>query len=96
MVRIQFQNALFGQSVNEGLGLLCRGDTMCAVPFVRFNFSSTTVSHDCYSTVGMSELVKQRPDKPIEWLAAYLLAHDPHRQAASTAQAAPPVAGGGR
>eukprot|EP00978_Attheya_sp_CCMP212_P021080 scaffold61195_cov58-Attheya_sp.AAC.4 len=26
---------------------------------------------------GMSELVKERPQNPIEWLAAYLLQHDP-------------------
>mmetsp|Transcript_24219 Transcript_24219/g.43774 ORF Transcript_24219/g.43774 Transcript_24219/m.43774 type:complete len:142 (-) Transcript_24219:133-558(-) len=26
---------------------------------------------------GMSELVKERPQNPIEWLASYLLQHDP-------------------
>ena len=35
----------------------------------------------------MSELVKERPHNPIEWLAAYLLQHDPQRQ--------PPAGGGG-
>ena len=28
---------------------------------------------------GMSELVKERPEKPIEWLSAYLLKHDPQK-----------------
>lgn len=28
---------------------------------------------------GMSELVKERPPNPIEWLAAYLLKHDPQK-----------------
>mmetsp|Transcript_17161 Transcript_17161/g.16487 ORF Transcript_17161/g.16487 Transcript_17161/m.16487 type:complete len:89 (+) Transcript_17161:285-551(+) len=28
---------------------------------------------------GMSALVKERPPNPIEWLAAYLLKHDPQR-----------------
>ena len=27
----------------------------------------------------MSELVKERPANPIEWLAAYLIKHDPQR-----------------
>uniref|UniRef100_A0A7S2VAY1 Uncharacterized protein n=1 Tax=Entomoneis paludosa TaxID=265537 RepID=A0A7S2VAY1_9STRA len=30
---------------------------------------------------GMSELVKERPANPIEWLASYLLAHDPQKKA---------------
>ena len=29
---------------------------------------------------GMSELVKERPANPIEYLASYLLKHDPQRQ----------------
>jgi len=28
---------------------------------------------------GMSELVKERPSNPIEWLASYLLQHDPQK-----------------
>jgi len=32
----------------------------------------------------MSELVKERPHNPIEWLAAYLLKHDPQRAGANT------------
>eukprot|EP00568_Trieres_chinensis_P007947 CAMPEP_0183308184 /NCGR_PEP_ID=MMETSP0160_2-20130417/20330_1 /TAXON_ID=2839 ORGANISM="Odontella Sinensis, Strain Grunow 1884" /NCGR_SAMPLE_ID=MMETSP0160_2 /ASSEMBLY_ACC=CAM_ASM_000250 /LENGTH=166 /DNA_ID=CAMNT_0025471967 /DNA_START=58 /DNA_END=558 /DNA_ORIENTATION=- len=28
---------------------------------------------------GMSELVKERPHNPIEWLASYLLQHDPQK-----------------
>jgi hypothetical protein len=32
----------------------------------------------------MSELVKARPDKPIEFLASYLLQHDPQRVAISS------------
>jgi len=32
---------------------------------------------------GMSELVKERPAKPIEFLASYLLQHDPQRQGAA-------------
>ncbi|GAX27006.1 protein dpy-30 [Fistulifera solaris] len=38
---------------------------------------------------GMSELVKERPANPIEYLANYLLKHDPQRIAA-TAQVAQP------
>ena len=30
---------------------------------------------------GMSALVKERPPNPIEWLAAYLLKHNPQNQA---------------
>lgn len=33
----------------------------------------------CCSTAGMSELVKERPANPIEYLASYLLRHDPAR-----------------
>lgn len=29
--------------------------------------------------IGMSELVKERPANPVEWLASYLLQHDPQR-----------------
>ncbi|KAL7443721.1 hypothetical protein ACHAXM_009132 [Skeletonema potamos] len=29
---------------------------------------------------GMSELVKERPPNPVEWLAAYLLRHDPQKK----------------
>jgi len=29
---------------------------------------------------GMSELVKERPESPVEWLAAYLLRHDPQKK----------------
>ena len=29
---------------------------------------------------GMSELVKERPANPVEWLAAYLLRHDPQKK----------------
>ena len=29
---------------------------------------------------GMSELVKERPTNPVEWLAAYLLRHDPQKK----------------
>lgn len=32
----------------------------------------------------MSELVKERPHNPIEWLAAYLLQNDPQRAGANT------------
>jgi len=28
---------------------------------------------------GMSEMVKARPDKPVEWLAKYLLDNDPQK-----------------
>ena len=45
-------------------------------------------SHDrilsCFSYSGMSELVKERPNNPIEWLAAYLLKHDPQRAGANS------------
>ena len=28
---------------------------------------------------GMSELVKERPANPVQWLASYLLRHDPQK-----------------
>ena len=31
----------------------------------------------------MSELVKERPANPIEWLARYLIQHDPQRAGAA-------------
>ena len=34
----------------------------------------------------MSELVKERPANPIEFLASYLLQHDPQRIASSQGQ----------
>ena len=42
-------------------------------------------------TQGMSELVKERPPNPIEYLASYLLRHDPAR--AGTIQPTGDVAG---
>mmetsp|Transcript_17544 Transcript_17544/g.26641 ORF Transcript_17544/g.26641 Transcript_17544/m.26641 type:complete len:160 (-) Transcript_17544:64-543(-) len=38
---------------------------------------------------GMSELVKERPSNPVEWLAAYLLKHDPQRAGANTSSSIP-------
>jgi len=35
--------------------------------------------------VGMSELAKERPANPVEWLAAYLIQHDPQRAGAGPA-----------
>eukprot|EP00544_Gedaniella_sp_CCMP2646_P010180 CAMPEP_0202481766 /NCGR_PEP_ID=MMETSP1361-20130828/1249_1 /ASSEMBLY_ACC=CAM_ASM_000849 /TAXON_ID=210615 /ORGANISM="Staurosira complex sp., Strain CCMP2646" /LENGTH=104 /DNA_ID=CAMNT_0049109355 /DNA_START=59 /DNA_END=373 /DNA_ORIENTATION=- len=32
---------------------------------------------------GMSELAKERPPNPVEWLASYLIQHDPQRSGAS-------------
>lgn len=32
---------------------------------------------------GMAELVKRRPDDPVEYLAAYLLKNNPHKHADS-------------
>jgi protein dpy-30 len=37
--------------------------------------------HFIISTTGMSELVKERPANPIEYLANYLIKHDPQRTA---------------
>ena len=31
------------------------------------------------NNTGMSELVKERPPNPIEWLAGYLLKHNPQK-----------------
>ena len=36
---------------------------------------------------GMSELVKERPPNPVEWLASYLLANDPQKKAGTTVAA---------
>lgn len=33
-----------------------------------------------FISVGMSELVKERPANPIEWLASYLIANDPQKK----------------
>ena len=38
----------------------------------------------------MSELAKERPPNPVEWLASYLIQHDPQRAGAS--KGPPPVA----
>eukprot|EP00548_Thalassiothrix_antarctica_P002767 CAMPEP_0194133722 /NCGR_PEP_ID=MMETSP0152-20130528/3772_1 /TAXON_ID=1049557 /ORGANISM="Thalassiothrix antarctica, Strain L6-D1" /LENGTH=164 /DNA_ID=CAMNT_0038829071 /DNA_START=46 /DNA_END=540 /DNA_ORIENTATION=+ len=38
---------------------------------------------------GMSELVKERPQNPVEWLAAYLLKHDPQRAGANNSSGLP-------
>ena len=35
----------------------------------------------------MSELVKERPPNPVEWLASYLLANDPQKKAGTTVAA---------
>jgi hypothetical protein len=32
------------------------------------------------SFAGMSELVKERPENPVEYLASYLLQHDPKKK----------------
>jgi protein dpy-30 len=50
-----------------------------------------------FSSSGMSELVQKRPANPIEFLAAYLLAHDPQRMAAGAPAGQPhlPPAGAG-
>lgn len=34
-----------------------------------------------YNSIGMSELVKERPSQPVQWLASYLLRHDPQNPA---------------
>jgi hypothetical protein len=36
-----------------------------------------------FSLTGMSELVKERPANPIEYLASYLIRHDPQRAGAT-------------
>merc|ERR1719223_2145645 len=33
---------------------------------------------------GLSELVQERPAKPVQWLASYLLRHDPQNQGTSS------------
>lgn len=42
-----------------------------------------------FSLIGMSELAKERPPNPVEWLASYLIQHDPQRVGASKPAAAP-------
>lgn len=32
-----------------------------------------------HTTIGMSELVKERPQDPVEFLASYLLKHNPQK-----------------
>lgn len=36
------------------------------------------VSNTIILTQGMTELVKERPDQPVEWLATYLLKNNPN------------------
>jgi len=43
----------------------------------------------------MSELVKERPANPIEFLASYLLQHDPQRVTAPGGGGAGPSSSGG-
>ena len=51
-------------------------------PFLR-----THSKHICrlYIIIGMSELAKERPPNPVEWLASYLIQHDPQRVGAGSA-----------
>ena len=35
-----------------------------------------------FTNVGMSELVKVRPENPVEWLASYLVKNDPQKAGA--------------
>jgi len=46
------------------------------------------------SNTGMSELVKERPANPIEFLASYLLQHDPQRVTAPGGGGAGPSSSG--
>ena len=44
---------------------------------------SSDTSYICYpSFEGMSELVKVRPENPVEWLASYLVRNDPQKAGA--------------
>jgi len=52
-------------------------DTMKTLP-VRAYLDQTVVP---LLLQGMSELVKARPERPVEWLAQYLLDHDPQKKA---------------
>ena len=42
--------------------------------------SSDTFAHPSFE--GMSELVKVRPENPVEWLASYLVRNDPQKAGA--------------
>lgn len=42
--------------------------------------SSDTFAHPLFE--GMSELVKVRPENPVEWLASYLVRNDPQKAGA--------------
>mmetsp|Transcript_15148 Transcript_15148/g.15341 ORF Transcript_15148/g.15341 Transcript_15148/m.15341 type:complete len:100 (-) Transcript_15148:360-659(-) len=70
-------------------------NTECAISFsqifkpYRFLPAVKLYSH---FLLGMSELVKERPPNPIDWLAAYLLRNNPQGQSAQQ-QAPPPGAG---
>lgn len=44
----------------------------------------------------MSQLVKERPPNPIEFLASYLLKHDPQRANGGPSQQQGPTQPGGR
>ena len=39
-----------------------------------------------FAPTGMAELVKERPANPIEYLASYLIRHDPQRAGANQQQ----------
>lgn len=45
----------------------------------RLNDCNSLVTNIFSILTGMSELVKERPANPIEYLASYLLRHDPAR-----------------
>jgi len=49
-------------------------------PCVYLDLTFSLLSFVLSTTSGMSELVKERPPDPVEWLAAYLLRNNPSRQ----------------
>ena len=51
----------------------------CYCLLLRFLKTAVKKSHSLSLLSGMSDLVKERPANPIEYLANYLLQHDPQR-----------------
>lgn len=55
---------------------------------IMFQISSYSIFFLLFHYLGMSELVKERPNNPIEYLANYLIRHDPQRVGAPPPPAA--------
>jgi hypothetical protein len=57
-------------------------EKLCVLCFHSLAMFLMLYASPLFSITGMSELVKERPANPIEYLASYLIRHDPQRAGA--------------